>query len=66
VCETPATVTCHGLAAGIPVSSNVTSGKAPAPTPVPENGRAARSQQGSGTFELGSMGEMTRAHEGGP
>jgi hypothetical protein len=37
---------------GYVVSSNVTSGKAPAPTPVPENGRAARSQQGSGTFEL--------------
>src|SRR6478672_3157527 len=31
---------------GFVVSSNVTSGRAPAPTPVPENGRAARSQQG--------------------
>jgi Domain of unknown function (DUF4349) len=37
---------------GFVVRSNVTSGRAPAPTPVPENGRADRSQQGSGTFEL--------------
>src|SRR3954469_14911029 len=38
---------------GFVVSSNVTSGRTPAPTPVPEQGnRAGRSQQGSGTFEL--------------
>ena len=39
---------------GYVVSSNVTSGKAPAPTPVPLDGssKGASSQQGSGTFEL--------------
>jgi hypothetical protein len=38
---------------GYVVSSNVTSGRVPAPTPVPEQGdRAARGQQGSGTFKL--------------
>jgi len=39
---------------GYVVSSNVTSGRAPAPTPVPLDGssKGARSQQGSGTFEL--------------
>jgi Domain of unknown function (DUF4349) len=39
---------------GFVVSSNVTSGRAPGPTPVPESahGNAGRSQQGSGTFEL--------------
>jgi Domain of unknown function (DUF4349) len=39
---------------GYVVSSNVTSGKAPAPTPVPlgGNSKGGGSQQGSGTFEL--------------
>ncbi len=39
---------------GYVVSSNVTSGRAPGPTPVPLNSdsKRARSQQGSGTFEL--------------
>jgi hypothetical protein len=39
---------------GFVVSSNVTSGRAPGPTPVPQSahGDTARSQQGSGTFEL--------------
>jgi hypothetical protein len=39
---------------GYVVSSNVTSGRAPGPTPVPQSahGDTARSQQGSGTFEL--------------
>ncbi len=39
---------------GYVVSSNVTSGKAPAPTPVPlgGNSKGGSSQQGSGTFEL--------------
>ncbi len=39
---------------GYVVSSNVTSGRAPGPTPVPESahGSAPRPQQGSGTFEL--------------
>ena len=53
---------------GYVVSSNVTSGRAPGPTPVPENGRAARSHQGSGTFELripaqhlqAALGEMSK------
>lgn len=39
---------------GYVVSSNVTSGRAPAPTPLPLDGNAkgTTSQQGSGTFEL--------------
>lgn len=39
---------------GFVVRSNVTSGRAPVPTPVPlpESGRAGQSQEGSGTFEL--------------
>jgi hypothetical protein len=38
---------------GYVVSSNVTSGRAPAPKPIPlEDANGARSEQGSGTFEL--------------
>lgn len=46
---------------GFVVRSNVTSGRAPAPTPVPENGRAGRAQQGSGTFELRIPAEHLQA-----